>query len=291
MAGELITEPYQIEWRGHLWGGTTTDTALTDLAGWLDKPGLRGSNADRPGRHGAYPGLKRAETRTVEAELTVMVDDPDMSILRFIEDACAYTEDPVEEDLVIWAGTTEPQLVRARLEKVAIPTDHDWSVGHHRVRMQWVATDPRRYSWWSETSPVLGMPGGATSGVVFPITFPITFGTGISSGSLTVWNGGNATTWPTFTLTGTLVSPEIVRVDTGQRLRFNSGFTLADGQTMTIDTDARTVVVDGVSRRSELTYADWFGIPPKQDVVIALNSAGAYDSSAGLRITWSWAYL
>ncbi len=138
---------------------------------------------------------------------------------------------------------------------------------------------------------MLGMPGGATSGITAPLVAPLTAGTGISSGSLTVWNGGNAAAWPVFTLTGTLVAPVIQRVDTGQKLQFAPGYILADGETMTIDTYARTVAIAGVSRRDQLIVADWFPIPSRQDTVITLASTGAYDSSAGLRVTHRWTYL
>lgn len=290
-AGDLITEQWQVEFRDTLWGGASANVMVTDLVGWWDKPALRGSNADRPGRHGQIAGSKYADGRTVEVELTVMTDNDDMSILRAVDDVLAYAETPAEEDLAIWAKSADPLLVRGRLEKVAIPTDHEWSIGYHRVRMQFVCTDPRRYATWEEVSPVLGMPGGATTGITFPITFPITFGTGVTTGSLTVWNGGNFNAWPTFTLTGTLVAPSITRADTGQKLQFAPTFTLADGETMLIDSDARSVTVSGVSRRDALIAADWFALPARRDTVITLASTGAYDSSAGLSVRYRWPYL
>ena len=292
VAGALITELWQVEWRGVVWGGETPVIAVTDLGGWLDRPPLRGSNAERPGRHGSHPGRKVAETRTVEVELTVMSDDPDSALLRGIENATAYTEEPEEEDLVIWAGTEQPHLVRARLERVAIPTDHDWSIGHHRSRLQWVATDPRRYLWFEETSPILGMPGGSITGITFPLTLPVTFGSGISSGSITVTNSGNAATWPTFTLTGPLTGPTIINANTGQQLRFAPSYVLEDGQTMVIDTDARSVTIDaGVSRRDALISADWFPLPAGVPTTITLASTGTYDAGAGLQVAWRSAYL
>ncbi len=290
-AGDHLTEVWQIEWRNVVWGGATSDVRLTDLSGWLEKPSLRGSNPDRPGRHGQFPGRKYSEGRTVEVELTVFADDDDFTTLRSLEDAFSYAEDPAEEELAIWAGTEQPHMIRARLEKVAVPTDHEWSVGYHRVRCQWVASDPNRYVHWVAVSPVLGMPGGASTGITFPITFPITFGTGVSSGSLTLWNGGNAPAWPTFTLTGTLVAPTIMRTDTGQKLQFAPSYTLLDGETMTIDTYDRTVTIAGVSRRDQLIVADWFSLPPQRDTVITLSSTGAYDSSAGLTSSHYWTYL
>ncbi len=290
-AGDLITEQWQIEFRGIVWGGANADVQITDMSGWWDKPALRGSNTDRAGRHGQVAGRKYAEGRVVEVELSAMVDDDDMSILRAIDDVCAYQDSPVEEDLVIWAKSEYPLLVRGRLEKAAIPTDHEWSVGHHRIRLQWVCADPRKYVWWATVSPVLGMPGGATTGITFPVTFPVTFGSGTSSGSLTLWNAGNATAWPVFTLTGALSAPTITRVDTGQRLQFDPAFVLADGETMTIDTDSRSVTIAGVSRRDALVLADWFGLPPGRSTVVELTSTGAYDSSAGLTVHHRATYL
>lgn len=280
--GSLITKQWQVEWRGVVWGGEDETTALTDLTGWLDKPSLRGGSTDRPGRHGAIAGRKHAEGRTVEVELTVTADDEDMALLRAIDDVCAFEEEPVEEPLVIWAGTTSPQLIAARLEKAAIPTDHDWSVGHHRIRLQWVASDPRRYDFLAYTSPVLGMPGGAVTGITFPITFPITFGGGVASGSLSLPNTGNAPAFPVFTLTGELSAPVITRSDTGQRLQFAPSFVLGDGQTLVVDTGTRSVLMDGVSRRDALVVADWFTLPRNSNTVVALGSTGAYDPSAGI---------
>lgn len=290
--GSLITQLWQLEWRGVCWGGLDADVGLTDLSGWLDKPSLRGSNTDRPGRHGAIAGRKHAETRTVEVELTVAVEDADMTLLRAIDDVCAYEDEPVEEPLAIWAGTTGPQLVSARLEKAAIPTDHEWSVGHHRIRLQWVCTDPRRYDVTAYSSPILGMPGGTTTGITFPLTFPISFGGGIASGSLSLPNTGNAPAYPVFTLTGPLSGPVITRTDTGQKLQFAPSFDLLEGQTLTVDTGTRSVVLDGsVSRRDALIVADWFSLPRNSSTVIALGSTGAYDSAAGLSASYRFPNL
>lgn len=290
--GSLITEPWQVEYRSVVWGGLDADVKITDLTGWLDKPSLRGTRTDRPGRHGAISGRGHAETRTVEVELTVTTDDPDMAILHAIDDATAYTEEPVEEPVVIWAGGTAPQLVAGRLEKVAIPTDHEWSVGHHRIRLQWVCADPRRYSRDIYTSPVLGMPGGTTTGITPPLVFPITFGGGVASGSLSLPNTGNAAAYPVFTLTGELSAPVITRADTGQKLQFAPSFLLTDGQTLTIDTGTRSVILDGsASRRDALVVADWFNLPRNSTTVVTLGSTGAYDSSAGLTAAYRHPWL
>ncbi len=222
-AGDLITEPFQVEWRSNLWGGTDAAVAMTGLDGWLNWQ-LRGSNADRPGRHGSFPGLKRLTERTVEVELTSMSDDA--ALLSAIRTATVPEEDPVEEPLVIWAGTTEPQRVMARLERRAIPTDYDWSVGHHRCTLQWVATDPRRYSLAEYTSPMIGLVSPGIGGLSFPMSFPLSFGTPGTPGVLTVTNAGEAVTWPTYVITGPVTGPIVTNVTTGTTLQWAPSFEL-----------------------------------------------------------------
>lgn len=277
-AGSLITTELELEWRGVLWGWPATDIGMTGLDGWLSYQ-LRGSNADRPGRHGSYPGLKRLTERTIEVELTSLSDD--VSLLASVRAATVPDEDPVEEPLAIWAGTTEPQRVMARLERRAIPTDHDWSIGHHRCTLQWVATDPRRYSVAEYTSPMVGLPAPGIGGLSFPLTFPLSFGTAGTPGVMTVTNTGEAVTWPTYVITGPVTGPVVTNVTTGKALQWASSFTLEAGQTMVVDLDAHSVTINGAARRDTLTIANW-GPLAVGDNVITLTGQGVYDPAAGL---------
>jgi hypothetical protein len=285
-AGSLITTEFELEWRGNLWGWPATDIGITSMDGWLGYQ-LRGSNIDRPSRHGAYPGLKRMSERTIEVELTSFSDDP--TLLAAIRQATVPDEDPVEEPLAICAGTTEPQRVMARLERRAIPTDHDWSVGHHRCVLQWVATDPKRYAIAETVSPLVGLPAPGIGGLSFPLSFPLSFGTPGIPGVVTVTNLGEVAAWPTYVVTGPVTAPIITNTTSGRVLQFASSFTLEAGQTLTIDTDARSVVLDGAARRDALQIADWAPLTVGDNVIV-FNGSGTYDPAAGLTIRWrnSW---
>lgn len=279
--GSLITADWQVEWRGVLWGDTAT-WAITALEGWHGWT-MRGSNAERPGRHGSFPGLKRVNERTIEVELTAMADD--WSLLRGLRAACAYAEDPVEEELVVWAGDDDPQYVMARLERLAIPTDHEWSIGHHRATLQFVASDPKRYSVEEHQSALIGLPAAGPTGLVFPLTFPLSFGAGGSSNLVTVTNAGDVATWSTLLVFGPVDGATITDQASGRKLQFAPTFEIALGQTMTIDTDARSVTVDGVGRSGDLVTREWFPLAPGDNTLVFTGS-GAYDPSAGLQVRW-----
>lgn len=287
-AGDLITAPFQIEWRGVLWGWPATAVGVTNLSGWLDLPNMRGQNSDRSGRHGSFPGQKFAGDRTIEVELTVI--DDDTLALAAIRAATSLTEDPTEETFVAWFGTDAPQQVAARLERRAVPTDREWSIGHHRATLQFVATEPRRYALTASTGGPIGLPAAGVGGLPFPIVFPLTFGSGPVGGSLTVTNTGDAATWPTFTVTGPVTGPVITNVNTGQQLGFDPLFTVAAGQTMTVDTDTRSILVSGVSRSDRLYVRRWFPLPPGPTTV-SFTSVGVYDPAAQFTVTFRSAYL
>lgn len=285
-AGSLLTAEWQMEWRGELFGWPATQLAITNLSGWLDY-NLRGSNLERPGRHGSFPGSMHAEERTIEIELTS--DSDDATVLAGLRRATVVDEDPAEEPLTLWAGTETPQVVLAKLKRRAIPTDYEFSVGYHRATMQWVASDPRRYAVSESTSPVVGLPSPGIGGLVFPLTFPLTFGTPGIAGSTTVTNTGEVPTWPTYTITGPVTGPIITTG--GAVLRFRGDFDLALGQTAVIDTDTRSVLINGVARRDTLNLTEWVPLKAGVPTVVQFGGQGVYDPAAGLVVSFRPAFI
>jgi len=286
-AGDLITEPWQVEWRGLLLGWPATSVTLSDLSGWLDLPAVRSGNVDRPSRHGGFPGQNRARQRVIEAKFTLAAEDPAM--LPAIRAATALDEDPAEEPLVIWCGTEQPQLVFARVERRAVPTDHDFSVGHERATIQWVSTSALRYSV-AEQQQAIGLPAGGSGGLVFPLVFPLTLGGGAGGGLMALENIGDAAAWPQWTVTGPVTGPIITNPVTGQRLVFDPAFVVAAGQHLVIDTEQRWVELDGVTRRDRLFTAEWFPLAKEAVTPVQFTSVGAYDAAASLTGRWrhSW---
>lgn len=258
-AGDLITADWQIEWRGVLLG-SGTPYGWRELDGWLDLPGMRIGDQPRPGRHGAYAGQQLADERVITWELTVL---PYGSVsfaaaVDTLRRITAAEEAPDEEPLVIRLSGTS-WLANARCTRRSLPADRMYTAQASPAVIQWVATDPRLYSPQQQQLTV-GLPSPGAGGLVFPLVFPLTFGTGLAGGNLAVTNTGTVTTWPTWQITGPVTGPVITNVDTGQQLQFDPAFVVGAGQTLIIDTDAKTVTLQGVNRRDRLFVADWFGL-------------------------------
>lgn len=283
-AGDLITTDGQVEWRGTLLG-TGSPYRMTRLQGWLDMAEMRGENHDRPGRHGMFAGTKVLGTRVVtlsylvkgvpRAEFGAVVDR-----LRAIT---APGEEPAEEPLVIRLDG-QSWRVNARCLRRTIDVERYYSVGHTSGSIQWEATDPRLYSAIEQTA-VAGLPAPPTDGLGFPLRFPLVFGTGRAGGRLAATNRGGAATWPTFEITGPVTGPVLTNRDSGQRLVFDPAFSIDLGQTLVVDTDARTVLLNGVNQNGRLLTRQWFAIPAGGTLRVDF-SATSYDAAATLTARW-----
>lgn len=288
-AGDLITADGQLEWRGTVLG-TGTPFRMTKLEGWLDLTEIRGQDPDRPGRHGAFQGGQLAGKRTITFSYLIKgVPLQDFgAVVQTLRNITAPTEQPVEEPLVVRLSG-QSWLVNARCVRRTIDVERYYAVGYTTGAVQWQATDPRIYSQAEQTATV-GLPAPPVDGLRFPLRFPLSFGTGRSGGRLIAANAGGAASWPVWEITGPVTGPVITNRDSGQRLRFDPAFTVGAGQRLVIDTDARTVLLNGVNYSARLFTRQWFPIPALGSVRVDF-SAAAYQPTATLTGRWRHAII
>lgn len=166
---------------------------------------------------------------------------------------------------------------------------YDWEdvrrVGIARAQFKMFAEDPRLYSS-SETSVNISFAAGSSLGFAFNIGFSFGFGGSGGTDGVFVTNSGNRSTPPIFTITGPCDTPSI-RDDTyGHVLTFN--IILAAGETLVIDTQYRTVKLNGtVNRRGALIDPDWFFLQPGQ-TFLRYNAVSGTGSSLNVRFRSAW---
>lgn len=284
MSGELITGPQQVQWRNVVIGDAGRKVLLSGLKGWLDSPDMRNSDSDRPGRHGQFMGQMLASGRTIEVDFTIL----DSSMLTAMRAAPIPDENPIEEDLVIWAGYDVPLIVQARCQRWTMPTDAQWAAGYNRGTFQFKCTDPRKYGLTLQTATTT-MPIPAGSGLPFPLAFPLKFGPPATGGFVTVLNRGNAAVWPVFVIGADIAAPIISDLGSGRRIVFDGG-TL--GQSIVVDTETRQVSRSGVTARPDVITAQWFALAPGVPQRIGFSSGyEAYSDTGTLTVQWRDAYL
>ncbi|HZN17198.1 MAG TPA: hypothetical protein VFB84_03260 [Micromonosporaceae bacterium] len=270
------------------WTGNTVDDLgvewwVTKEEGWAGSPPLRLSLADRPERDGAFDSPSYRGPRVVTLEGTAVA--PDRSTKEYAKDrlAAVLADGSSTAELTV----REPHATRRALVRLSAetkitdvtPYTFAWSV-------QLTAPDPMRYGVDLRTA-FCGLPQPGL-GISFPIPqWPLDFGTP-NGGSMVLANAGTATTWPVWTVTGQCDQPVIRDAGSGRWLGF--GLRLYGGDVLVVDVAARTVRLNGASRRAALLPGStWFGLAPGSTGVDfgALRT----DTPAVLSASWRDAWI
>lgn len=231
----------QIEWNGFLLGSATPYRWL-NLVGWRDRPGIDTGNVPRPSRHGSWAGRPLAQERVITWTARIKTPRDQLeAVLSALDAATPIPDDDTEFPLVIRDFGT-PYLVYGRIDRLSLPIDKILRLGVGNLVIQWVSSDPRRYSL-------------ERRGATIPLSTPTALA-----------NVGNAATHPLIRLEGPLTNPVLTHQTLDRILQF--AITLTAGQLLEIDTDAGTVTQGGVSKMATLTGAS----VPVQDFVLAAGS-------------------
>lgn len=273
-AGDLITTAWQLELNELLMGPSTPYT-VRELDLWA-APEVRTADSPRVQAHGTLSGQEWLGERRVVARLYVDTAGDRQSLTaawRPSDDGEVVPLVWMEDDGELYRVHGKPRLADVRVEP-GMPAE-----------CRFVCTDPRIYA---NTASVVSTGLSTTSGgLTFAATAPFVFG---SAGSSSVMECVNAGTFPTSwvaTFTGPLVAPGLVELSTGRTVSF-PGVTLAAGESLVVDADARTVMLNGTaSRYSWLSsFSRWFDLQPGSTSVQLTGASGAGAVELSWRSAW-----
>ena len=257
---------------------------LQTLEGW-DSPDVRAEFTEREADHGAWASPVYLGSRPITLGGTILA--PSQALLETAMDQLRTAAGLTDTLLTVWETTPKQAAVRRSgkpLLQYLTDTQASFSV-------LVTAADPRRYSTTLSTGTT-ALPS-TTGGLTFPATFPITFSATAVAGSISAVNAGNFDTRPVLTITGPVVAPSISALyPDGTVRQIIYSLDLASGDVLTIDTDARTVLLGGsVSRRRFLTVSSgWPTIPAGAAVTYQFQSS-TYNATARLTATWRSAWM
>jgi hypothetical protein len=261
VAGELITQDGQVEWRGLLLGAGTS-YRYTNLEGWMDLPEVRDGDIDFDNVHGAQPGQLLVGRRVVTLSFTMSLSTEDFGpAQRALRAATSPADNPAEEPLVVqWDGVR--QMVNARVMKRAIPSQRNNGMGYSQGAIQWRATNPRLLQLPQQLGGPVSPPSAGGGGLLWPLTYPLVWGSALAGGEMLLTNDGDAPAQPVFRITGPCTGPVITNADTGQQLAFDPAYVLPAGAQLLLTYENRSVLLnDGVSRSNQLDTRQWFTLP------------------------------
>ena len=239
-----LTAPYQWEYAG-LVIGDDTDFEVLVVRGLDDLPEFRTSDTPRPSDHGLFPGRDLAGERTVEIELEI----GGVGEAAFRANVDAFRAATVirseEAPLSFRLPSLGDRRINCRPRRRAVPVDVPYVLQVGSAIVQFVATDPRVYD---DTETVLTITAATSGGGrTYDRVYNLTYAAGGTGGNLAATNAGNFPSRPLLTVTGPSNTPRIENVTSGQFLQVN--LVVAAGEFLEIDTDARTVMLNGTASR------------------------------------------
>lgn len=286
--GDLVTADWMLEFNGLQFGGTSPYNLLS-ITGLASQPGLTTSDRERLGRHGTLPGDDYLVGRSVIVELeahataSVTFQTAMQNLLTAL--APGGVEVPMVFQVPGLANGLKARIdVRPRKRDVGVTRGYYSQMA--KVIVEFYATDPRIYANDAQTSytnlPIAG--GGWT----FNSTFNLSFGALSSGGQITAVNSGSFSTPLAFRIDGPCVNPRVENSTTGQS--WGADITLASGEYLIVDTDTRSVLLNGTaSRYSTLaSTSTWWDLPVGTSFI---NFRAGTSTSATISLTWRSAWV
>jgi len=266
--------------------GAGTDYPWAEFPAGFGTPSVRTQDVARPDRDGVFPGLDLLDARLLVFDVHILGDSETdgEDKLNVLKAFFSRSDDNVELVVNI-TGTVEYALV-GRPRGVDVVLDKKLRSGVYRARCSFVATDPRLYVS-DNTVTVIAVATGEGVGLEFDATPDFSFGGTITEGTAVLVNSGLYPTPFRVEFAGPLTNPRIINADTGYELSFSGE--LLTGETLLVDTDTRTVLLNGTaSRYSWLsTQSRWFDLPPGNTTLQFIAVAGTGTAT----ITYRSAYV
>lgn len=286
--GDLVTADWQMEYNGVALGDGSP-FLIAQVEGLLSLPDIVNADRERLRRHGLTPGDDFTSGRTVTLTLEVSSNDTYTfaEAVDLLMNATAPGSD--EQPLVLQvpgvAGSGK-RRVNCRPRRRSLPIGREFYYELPMATVEFYATDPRVYDD-TEQSKQTTLPS-AGGGLSFDAVAPFTFGAVSVGGTLNLNNAGSFQTSPTIVVEGPVTNPTIESLTAGKTLGFT--ITLGASDTLTIDTENRTVLLNGTANRYNTLDSDseWFTLQPGNNEV--RYQASTFTAST-MTITWRSAWV
>lgn len=263
---------------------------LMDLEGWYSSPTVTAQISDAPLQDGAFgPARTYRGSKALSLVGVTYGQGAAGAIQNAWQAIAAISTTGQAMDLEV---TDELDTKRMTVWLSGAPQVQPFAPGRAMFQVPLVAADPRKYG--TTKSAFIQAGGFGTDGLHFPMgdptTGPLNFGTFTPSGIVYAENDGTATTYPTFTVSGSLSSAGFSIISEGSTITYVAA--VAQGATVTLSPFAggRAVASDGSDVTPYLTRIEWPTLAPGQRRAFQFTALGSAGSTSGLTVTVSDAY-
>ena len=279
---------YSFAFNNFVFGGANSPYQITAVDGLASLPSLRVQDADRGYQDGMFSGRDFLGGRTVTITMLVLGGNGNSAQQNFaLIQAALVPQQTGTTPLQFQLSTaTSLQRVNARVRSRSAIIDPEFTYGYIKAQYTFYCPDPRFYDDTLQTATLVSsQPLGRTYNRVYPLTY----GGGQQTNTALITNSGWTATYPVITINGPLGNPSVGNLTTGVVLSFN--YTMTNLDVLTIDLDARTILLNGTPARNYVTgTSNWFSAAPGANAFY-FTGVGATAGVTQATITWRNAYI
>jgi hypothetical protein len=291
---------YRFAFNDFEFGGGDSVYQILTLDGLEDLPVIRNQDDNRGYQDGMWTGRDFLSGRTLTFVMTVR-GDTNYSMNYYL-DLLQTNLVPQQQGtglLQFQLPGSDLQRINARVRRRSITINTEYSSGLATATYEFFCPDPRYYDDTLKSTDLIN--ATATAGRTYnrvyttpptavynnPFEDGMYFGGGAGAPNL-ITNDGWTTTYPIITIQGPAANPRVTNVTAGLYLQVDT--TLGTADELVLNTDLRTVTLNGVSRRALLNNAStWFAAPPGTSYYTF--TATGTDGNTACVVTWRNAYI
>lgn len=292
--------PYAFAFNDFVFGGANSPYQILSVEGLEDLPSIRNQDDNRGYIDGMFTGRDFLSGRSIIIAIQVLGGSGAsmQTNLKTLENYLIPQQSGVGV-LNFQIPGSNLQRVGARVRRRSVTIDPDFTYGRTVATYEFFCPDPRRYDETLNTRDLVlttGTPVGRTYDRVYtatgnptqnPTGDGMSFGGGVATNNL-ISNVGNTATYPTITIYGPAINPVITNSTANKSLIIN--YSMATSDIIVIDTDFRSITLNGISRRAILDNSStWFGADPGNNYY-NFNSTGT-SASTSCVVSWRSAYI
>jgi hypothetical protein len=291
---------YRFAFNEFEFGGGSSPYQIMTLDGLEDLPTIRSQDDNRGYQDGMWTGRDFLSGRTLVFVITIRGDSNNSMQTNLNSLQAALVPQQQGTGLLQFQLPGNAlQQINARVRRRSITIDTSYSSGMATATYEFFCPDPRYYDDTQKSTDLINatVVAGRTYNRVYtgaissPINDPyetgMIFGGGAGAPNL-ITNSGWTTTYPVITIQGPAINPKVTNVTTGAFLLVDTAIGTSD--TLVLNTDYRTVTLNGVTRRALLNNSStWFAAPPGTSYYTF--TATGTDGNTACVVTWRNAYI
>jgi hypothetical protein len=291
---------YRFAFNDFEFGGGDSVYQIMTIDGLEDLPVIRNQDDNRGYQDGMWTGRDFLSGRTLTFVMTIRGDSNySMNYYLDLLQANLVPQQQGTGLLQFQLPGSGIQRFNARVRRRAITINTSYSSGLATATYEFFCPDPRYYDDNLQSTDLINATtvAGRTYNRVYteppnsgsnnPYESGMYYGGGAGSPNL-ITNNGWTTTYPTITIQGPAINPRVTNVSAGLYLQIDT--TLGTEDELVLNTDYRTVTLNGVSRRALLNNAStWFAAPPGTSYYTF--TATGTDGNTACVVSWRSAYI